>query len=93
MKSVCVRISTFFDVLAVVHYDIKRGGDPCPLKVFNTVPESFRILPPFRIHFRNKKRRNQRSSFSADRTRLELATPCVTGMYSNQTELPIRLSE
>ena len=26
----------------------------------------------------------------ADRTRLELATPCVTGMYSNQTELPIR---
>ena len=27
----------------------------------------------------------------ADRTRLELATPCVTGMYSNQTELPIRL--
>ena len=28
----------------------------------------------------------------ADRTRLELATPCVTGMYSNQTELPIRLS-
>ena len=30
--------------------------------------------------------------FFADRTRLELATPCVTGMYSNQTELPIRLS-
>ena len=30
--------------------------------------------------------------FLADRTRLELATPCVTGMYSNQTELPIRLS-
>ena len=28
--------------------------------------------------------------FLADRTRLELATPCVTGMYSNQTELPIR---
>ena len=28
--------------------------------------------------------------FFADRTRLELATPCVTGMYSNQTELPIR---
>ena len=27
----------------------------------------------------------------ADRTRLELATPCVTGMYSNQTELPNRL--
>ena len=24
-------------------------------------------------------------------TRLELATPCVTGMYSNQTELPDRL--
>ena len=24
----------------------------------------------------------------AVRTRLELATPCVTGMYSNQTELP-----
>ena len=56
MKSVCVRISTFFDVLAVVHYDIKRGGDPCPLKVLNTVPESFRIFPPFRIHFRNKKK-------------------------------------
>ena len=31
-------------------------------------------------------------TFLADRTRLELATPCVTGMYSNQTELPIRLS-
>ena len=29
-------------------------------------------------------------TFLADRTRLELATPCVTGMYSNQTELPIR---
>ena len=29
-------------------------------------------------------------TFFADRTRLELATPCVTGMYSNQTELPIR---
>ena len=29
------------------------------------------------------------SSFClAVRTRLELATPCVTGMYSNQTELP-----
>ena len=28
----------------------------------------------------------------AVRTRLELATPCVTGMYSNQTELPDRLS-
>ena len=27
----------------------------------------------------------------AVRTRLELATPCVTGMYSNQTELPNRL--
>ena len=27
----------------------------------------------------------------AVRTRLELATPCVTGMYSNQTELPDRL--
>ena len=26
----------------------------------------------------------------AVRTRLELATPCVTGMYSNQTELPDR---
>ena len=32
------------------------------------------------------------STILADRTRLELATPCVTGMYSNQTELPIRLS-
>ena len=30
------------------------------------------------------------STIFADRTRLELATPCVTGMYSNQTELPIR---
>ena len=27
----------------------------------------------------------------AVRTRLELATPCVTGMYSNQTELPDQL--
>ena len=27
----------------------------------------------------------------AVRTRLELATPCATGMYSNQTELPNRL--
>ena len=26
----------------------------------------------------------------ADRTGLEPATPCVTGMYSNQAELPIR---
>ena len=32
------------------------------------------------------------STVLADRTRLELATPCVTGMYSNQTELPIRVS-
>ena len=28
----------------------------------------------------------------AVRTRLELATPCVTGMYSNQTELPDHLA-
>ena len=28
---------------------------------------------------------------TAVRTRLELATPCVTGMYSNQAELPHRL--
>ena len=26
----------------------------------------------------------------ADRTGLEPATPCVTGMYSNQTELPVQ---
>ena len=29
--------------------------------------------------------------YEAVRTRLELVTPCVTGMYSNQTELPDRL--
>ena len=29
----------------------------------------------------------------AVRTRLELATPCVTGMYSNQTELPDLFAE
>ena len=28
----------------------------------------------------------------AVRTRLELVTPCVTGMYSNQTELTHRVS-
>ncbi len=41
----------------------------------------------------NKKSRDAMhcvSTMLADRTRLELATPCVTGMYSNQTELPIR---
>ena len=32
------------------------------------------------------------SKILADRTRLELATPCVTGMDSNETEVPIRLS-
>ncbi len=37
-----------------------------------------------------KKRGTFVPLFFADRTRLELATPCVTGMYSNQTELPIR---
>ena len=40
-----------------------------------------------------KKFSVRRTSFFclAVRTRLELATPCVTGMYSNQTELPDRL--
>ena len=81
----------FFDILAVVHYDIRRRSLR-PLEVLNKVPKSFRIFPPFRIRFRNKKRGTNVPLFSADRTRLELATPCVTGMYSNQTELPIRLS-
>ena len=81
----------FFDILAVVHYDIKRKSLR-PLEILNKPLKGFRIFPPFRIHFRNKKRGTFVPLFSADRTRLELATPCVTGMYSNQTELPIRLS-
>ncbi len=40
---------------------------------------------------KKKALKNMRASFClAVRTRLELATPCVTGMYSNQTELPNR---
>ena len=29
----------------------------------------------------------------AERTRLELVTPCVTGMYSNQTELTFQVKQ
>ena len=44
------------------------------------------------FEFEHKKSSRMRAlSCLAVRTRLELATPCVTGMYSNQTELPNRL--
>ena len=73
----------------------------CPLLAPLLVPKlrSVSEFGAFLVHFFGHKKTSQ-VCFSmtcevclADRTRLELATPCVTGMYSNQTELPIRLSE
>ncbi len=39
-----------------------------------------------------KKKKQPVGCFFAVRTRLELATPCVTGMYSNQLNYRTRLS-
>ena len=44
-----------------------------------------------RLSFSGKQKSLLIGRLFAVRTRLELVTPCVTGMYSNQTELTHRI--
>ena len=62
------------------------------MSIYSILRENFSFVVPMLY----LKRKNAYKSLickrlyflKAVRTRLELATPCVTGMYSNQTELP-----